>query len=226
MQNQKYKEMKKNLILLLFCSLSTTFLGAQIRLGLKAGLSSQDLDVGQLMITEPGLSNRLSLALEEANYGLQVGAQLRLHLGNSLILQPELLFNSNSVSFAVSDLDNPDLTQQIFDESYQYLDVPLVLNVKLAFLRLQAGPVGHVFLNSTSDLFKFQEYDQNFDDLTIGYVYGLGFDLWKLTFDLRRESNFTRFGSHINFGNQSFEFDDSPARWLFTVGFMFGDKVR
>lgn len=217
--------MKKNLILALFL-LSTTLLTAQIRFGFKAGLSSTDLDVSQLRIDEPDLSNRLTLALEDANYGIQVGAQMRVYLGRSFILQPEVLFNSNKVEFRVDDLNNPNVGDQIFEESYQYVDVPVVLNWELAFLRFQAGPVGHFFLGSRSDLFDFEDYDQNFDDLTIGFLYGVGIDLWNLTIDLRREGNFTKFGSHIQFGDTQFQFDDAPARWLLTVGYMFGDRPR
>ncbi|HKK76582.1 MAG TPA: outer membrane beta-barrel protein [Saprospiraceae bacterium] len=218
--------MKKNLILTLFFALSTTFLGAQIRFGFKAGLSSTDLDVSQLMIDEPGLSNRLTLALEDANYGIQIGALARIYLGRSFILQPEVLFNSNTVEFGVDDLDDPSVSRRVFEESYQYVDIPLMLNWELAFLRFQAGPVGHVFLNSSSDLYDFQDYDQNFNDLTIGYLYGVGIDLWSITIDLRREGNFTKFGSHIRFGDTRFQFDEAPSRWLLTVGYVFGDRPR
>lgn len=216
--------MKKNLILVLFLLLSTSMLSAQIRFGLKAGLSSTDLDVSQLRIDEPGLSNRLTLALEEANYGIQLGALARIYIGQSLILQPEVIFNSNSVEFGVDDLDDPSISRRVFEESYQYVDIPVILNWELIFLRFQAGPVGHLFVDSSSDLFNFQDYNPYFEDLTIGYLFGVGIDIWNLTIDLRREGNFTKFGSHIRFGDNQFQFDDTPSRWLLTVGFLFGEK--
>lgn len=218
--------MKKNLIVVLFMCLGTTLLTAQVRIGFKAGLTSTDLDVSALMIAEPGLSNRLNLALEEANYGIQLGLQTRIYLGQNFILQPEVLFNSNTVEFGVDDLDDLSVSRRVFEESYQYVDIPLVLNWELAFLRFHAGPVGHVFLNSSSDLFDFQDYNQNFNDLTIGYLYGIGLDLWNVTIDLRREGNFTKFGSHIRFGDTRFQFDEAPSRWILTLGYMFGDRPR
>lgn len=218
--------MKKIQILTLLLAFSVTTGSAQIRFGLKAGITSTDLDVSELMIDQPGLSERLTLALKDANYGIQIGAQIRAYLGDNFILQPEILFNSNTVEFQVDDLDNPDITNAIFEESYQYVDIPVVFSYELAFLRLQAGPTGHFFLNNTSDLFQFQDYDQNFNDLTLGYVYGVGIDLWNLTIDLRREGNFTKFGSHIRFGDTRFQFDDAPSRWLLTVGYIFGERPR
>jgi hypothetical protein len=218
--------MKKIQILALLLFFTVTTLSAQLRIGLKAGITSTDLDVSTLMIDEPGLSNRLNLALENANYGIQVGAQIRLYLNNNWMIQPEILFNSNTVEFGVDDLDNPSVSREVFEESYQYVDIPLVLNYELAFLRLQAGPVGHFFLDSRSDLFDFQDYDTNFNDLTIGYVFGVGLDLWNVTVDLRREGNFTKFGSHMRFGDSRFEFNEAPSRWLLTLGYMFGEKPR
>ena len=198
----------------------------QVRFGLKLGVSSNDIDVDNLMIDEPGLSDRLTLALEEANYGVHFGIQLRAYLGNTFFMQPELIFNSNTVEFGVDNLDEPGLGRQLFDESYQYLDIPILFGWELGPLRLQAGPTGHVYLNNSSDLFDFQDYDQNFNDLTIGYLWGFGLDIWNLTIDVRREGNFTNFGNHIRFGETRFDFDETPSRWLFTLGYLFGEKNR
>ncbi|GAB5550883.1 MAG: hypothetical protein Sapg2KO_04740 [Saprospiraceae bacterium] len=199
-------------------------LNAQIRFGLKAGLGSTDLDVSNVMVDEPGLQDRLNLALKDANYSFRFGAQLRIPFGNAFILQPEVVFNSNTVEFGVDDLNQGGLGQQVFEESYQYIDVPILAGWELGPLRIQAGPTAHFFLNATSDLFDFDDYDQNFNDMTFGYLFGAGLDLWNLTLDIRREGNFTKFGSHIRFGESRFEFDDSPARWLFSLGYMFGDR--
>ena len=214
---------KYPLLIVLILGLSLQ-LSAQIRFGLKAGLGSSDLDVSNVMVDQPGLRDRLDLALRDANYGFRFGAQIRVNIGNSFILQPEVVFNSNTVEFGVDDLDEPGLGEQIFEESYQYIDVPVLAGWELGPLRFQAGPTAHFFLNATSDLFDFEDYAQNFNDVTFGYLFGVGLDLWNLTLDIRREGNFTNFGSHIRFGDSRFEFDDSPARWLFSIGYMFGDR--
>lgn len=199
-------------------------LSAQIRFGLKAGLGSTDLDVSDVRVDEPGLSDRLNIALKDANYSFRFGVQIRANIGNSFILQPEIVFNANTVEFGVDDLDQGGLGEQIFEESYQYLDVPILVGWELGPLRVQAGPTAHFFLDARSDLFDFEDYDQNFNDLTFGYLFGVGLDLWNLTLDVRREGNFTNFGSHIRFGDSRFDFDDSPARWLFSIGYLFGDR--
>lgn len=198
-------------------------LNAQIRFGLKAGLGSTDLDVANVMVDEPGLQDRLNLALKDANYSFRFGVQIRANIGNSFILQPEIIFNANTVEFGVDDLNQGGLGEQVFEESYQYIDFPVLIGWELGPLRAQVGPTAHFFLNGTSDLFDFEDYDQNFNDVTFGYLFGVGLDLWNLTLDIRREGNFTNFGSHIRFGDSRFDFNDSPARWLFSIGYMFGD---
>lgn len=215
--------MKKIQVTLLFCFLLTSA-WSQIRLGVKAGIYSNDLDVSTIEIDKPGLRDKFKLALEEANYGIQLGVQIRAYLGERLLLQPELLFNSNTVEFTTEDLDDPQLADRIFEESYQYLDIPVLIGWDLGPLRIQAGPTGHLYLDSSSELFDFENYDQNFNDLTIGYQFGLGLDLWGLTVDVRREGNFTKFGSHIRFGDSRFQFDQAPSRWLFQLGYVFGQR--
>lgn len=140
--------MNKNLLLVL-CSLFLWTAPLSAQLGLKLGVYSTDINVSELQIDEPGLSDRLSLALNDANFGLQFGLQIRIPFNNGFVLQPELIFNSNTVEFGADDLDQPGLGEQIFEESYQYLDIPVLLGWAIGPLRFQGGPVGHVFLDST-----------------------------------------------------------------------------
>ena len=105
--------MKHIICIFSFILLTTTLSQAQIRFGLKAGLYSMDLDVSELSIDQPGLRDRLSLALEEANYGIQLGVTIRAYLSDNVILQPEILWNSNTVEFDVTlrTVDNSQLYQ-------------------------------------------------------------------------------------------------------------------
>ena len=57
-------------------------------------------------------------------------------------------------------------------------------------------------------------YAQKFDDITFGWQAGIGLDLLNIMLDIRYEGNFYTFGDHIVFGDQSYAFDNSPARLL------------
>jgi len=81
--------------------------------------------------------------------------------------------------------------------------------------------VAHVFLDSTSELFDFANYEQNFDDLTIGYQAGIGLDIWKFVLDFKYEGNFQKYGDHLVFFGNQYQFDDSPGRMIASLGFAF-----
>lgn len=200
---------------------SCTTLSGQIRFGLRAGLTTTDIQVADLRLLDQGGGERLNLALEDANYGIQLGVVIQTQI-NKFIFQPEVLFNSNSVDYRVTDLLSPGTTGEVLREKFNYLDIPVLMGFRFGPLRLQAGPSGHVFLNSSSDLFKFNEYDQTFQDLTVGWIGGAGLDIWNLMLDVRYEGNFNKFGDYIRFAGREYAFDDRPSRWIFSLGIRFG----
>lgn len=210
--------MKKVILSLLLCS-SFYIAQAQFNLGIKVGASTTNLATSDLNLLSQNGSETLRLALDDASYGIHAGVVLRAQF-NKFIFQPEILFNSNSVDFRTTDLVNPSASE-LKTEKYQYLDVPVLFGGKFGPIRLLSGPVGHYFINSSSELTDFENYDQKFDEFTFGWIGGIGLDIWNLMIDFRYEGNFTKFGNHIVFAGEEYEFDDAPARFLFSLGILF-----
>jgi hypothetical protein len=204
-------------ITLLFASQLAT---AQFSFGIRAGVSTSDISGQDLNILSENGTENLRLALADANYGIHGGLIFQFK-GRRWSIQPEVHFNSNKVDFAVEVINDPMAGTVIKEESYQYLDIPVLIGLHLCPLHFQGGPVGHVFLDSTTELDDFEGYEQDFEDLTIGYQVGGGLDIWNITIDVRYEGNFTGFGEHIEFFDRKYELDDSPSRWLFSLGFYF-----
>ena len=202
---------------LLLC-LGTYLATAQLTIGLRAGLSTSSLNDETVRLGQDGIDD-VALALEDARYGIHAGLIVRLPLGRRWMLQPEAIFNSNRAEFSLEDLaDNQTF---LFEESYQYIDIPVLVTYRLGPLRLLGGPVGNIFLNSTNDLRDFDELEEEFDNLTIGWQAGVGLDIGRLLFDVRREGNFNQFGEHFRIAGRELEFDQSPARWSFSLGYRF-----
>ena len=212
--------MKKSLLLFAVCFLAFQSLQAQFKMGFRGGLSTMDVVPGQLFVTNSDAAKELGISISEANYGAHMGIFIQAKMGNFFI-QPEILFNSNSVNYKVQDFTGPNTIEIIKTESFQNLDLPLMMGMKYGPIRLQAGPVAHVHLNSSSELFDLEGYGQKFDEMTWGYQAGLGLDIWKLMFDLKYEGNFQKFGDHITFFDQPFNFDKSPGRFIASVGVSF-----
>ena len=213
----------KKYFLGIFALCAAISLSAQVRFGLKAGLSSTEFKPEGLDLLDQGGAKRLELALRDASYGLHFGVVIQANLG-AFVLQPEFNFNSNTVEWEVTDVKTSGVTNQILEEKFQYMDIPVLAGFRLGPLRLQAGPQGHVFVNSKSDLFKFNEYDQKFKDLTVSWIGGAGLDIWKLSVDLRYEGNFNNFGDHIRFAGREYAFSQSPSRWMASVSWFFTNR--
>ncbi|MDX1476752.1 MAG: porin family protein [Saprospiraceae bacterium] len=205
---------------LVLCAMVSGQAWGQVRVGIKGGLSSVDIEPSSLIILDAGDAEKFKLDVRDAKYGLHLGFFIQAQLGGFFI-QPELVFNSNSVDYAIEDLQNIGVTK-IRDENYQYLDIPIIVGAKFGPVRIGAGPVGHLFLDSTSDLFDdYDGYDPNFDELTFGWQAGIGLDIWKLHLDARYEGNLSDFGDHIVFNGRSYAFDKSPTRLIASVGISF-----
>lgn len=203
--------MKKFLFLsLLLCTVFAA--QAQFKFGIRGGISSLDFDPMPIITGDESLE----VAFQDASYGVHGGIFARI--GKKVYLQPEILFNSNTVDYNVTDFSGSELLK----ERYQFVDIPLLVGVKLGFLRVQAGPVGHIFVNSTSEIAeKFSNYEQTFEDMTYGYQAGIGFDLGKLVVDLKYEGNFEKYGEHFTFNDTQYMFDGAPARLIASLGLTF-----
>jgi hypothetical protein len=206
------------IIILLLVVLSHSTLLSQVKFGIRGGISTYDIGSDSITISGPNNGDIYSLAIEQASYGFHAGLVLQINI-NGFILQPEVLYNSNRVDFKLRNNNNNLIN--ILSERYQYLDIPLLFGTKAGPLRLNLGPVGHVFLESTSNLLDIEGYKEDFKTVTWGFQAGLGLDFWKFFFDIRYEGNFSHFGDHINFFGQSYAFTERPRRLIASIAFVF-----
>lgn len=203
----------KNLIFAIGCLFIANTAQAQwFSLGLKGGLNTQIN--GQDDITIGGGDTSFILGLDGRKFGTQFGGYMRF--GNKIFIQPEVLFNSNKTNYKIGE---SSVGEVIKNEKYQYLDFPLLVGAKLGPLRLQAGPVGHYFLNSTSELSDFDGYEARFKQMTWGWQGGLNIGFKRISLDFRYEGNFTKQGDHITFFGDKYHFSNTPARFIVGLNF-------
>ena len=210
--------MKKSILFFLVCFLSFQAVQAQIKAGVKGGLSSMDVTPGQFIVTNSEKAEELGISLSEANYGGHLGFFIQAKMGNFL-LQPEILFNTNVMDYNVKDFETGEVFTKT--ESFQTLDLPIMMGIKLWKFRLTGGPVAHLHLDSTSELFDIEGYDQKFEDMTWGYQAGVGLDIWKLMFDLRYEGNMQNYDGQMSFFGNDVNFDKTPGRMVASIGIKF-----
>jgi len=204
--------MKKLVILISTCFLLLFQADAQIQIGAKFGLHTFDLNSPKDIIS----SDNQSVKFKDANIGFQGGIYTKIDLGG-IFLEPRLMFNSTSVDYTING-DNGGVIDNIVNEKFLNLDIPVLVGVNIAIVDVYAGPVAHLNLSSSSDLYDSDSYDERFDTAKFGARLGAGIDLGKINVGLEYESNFSKFGDHIAISGERYSFDSRPSRILMNVG--------
>jgi hypothetical protein len=203
--------MMKKFFLLILIALLATPAFSQLKFGLKAGVSTTtvptyDYTTGANTIT----------ALKNASFGIHGGIFLRLSL-LGIYLQPEVLLATNTYDYTVNNIPNP--VKQTFNK----LDIPVLIGVKLGPLRVNAGPAATIQIGTPKALIDNPNFTDMYKGATFGFHAGAGFDLFKkLTFDVRYEGSLSgEFGNSVTLGTQTFKLDSRQPSVLFSVGWMF-----
>lgn len=208
--------MKKVIFVFALIATFATLAQAQFRAGIKGGVTTYNMELGDFLVTNSTAAEEFSLAVGDAKFGYQFGLWARL--GRGLHIQPELLFSTNRVEYEIQN--GSDLFLQ--EETFANIDVPVLVGLKLWFLRAQAGPVAKMFLGSDDKLAEvIDNFDANQDRFQLGYQAGLGLDLWRLQFDVRYEGNLRHFGDNISIAGQTLGLDSRAGRVVATVGIAF-----
>jgi hypothetical protein len=213
----------RKLIVILFVVLFSVPAFSQIKFGLKVGVSTTSLSMPTIKTVTSGTTSFTVDALTAAKYGFHGGAFMRLTFFG-IYLQPELLFSTRTNEYTVIDKNNPlPSGTYVAKQSFNKLDIPVMLGFKLGPLRINAGPTGSLLINSPKAIITNTDYKNNFNKMTFGYQAGLGFDLLNfLTFDMRYEGNLKKYQNQIqNLAGTKYNLDDRPNAFLFSVGIMF-----
>jgi hypothetical protein len=213
----------KKLVVLTLIVLTSLPAFSQVKFGLKAGVSTTNLSMAHLKTLTSGNTTYTVDAITTAKYGFHGGAFVRLTL-LGIYLQPELLFSTRTNEYTVSNTTNlQSITSSVAKQSFNKLDIPVMLGFKLGPIRVNAGPVGSLLINSPKDLITDSNFKNNYSKMTIGYQAGLGFDLLNfLTFDLRYEGSLKKYQNQIeNLAKTKVNLDDRPNAFVFSLGLMF-----
>ncbi len=211
--------MKKLLTIILIALISIPVF-SQLKFGLKAGVSTTSLSMPTLKTVSSGTTTYTVDAITAAKYGFHGGAFVRLTL-LGIYLQPELLFSTRTNDYTVKNLQTS--ASSIVKQSFNKLDIPVMLGFKLGPLRLNAGPAASLLINTPKELISSPDFKNMYSRMTIGYQAGIGIDILKtLTFDVRYEGSLKKYQNQIqNLAGTNFNLDDRANAFLFSVGLMF-----
>lgn len=169
--------------------------------GIKAGLSSTEVDFKNDQIVP-----------DDAQTGYHIGVYGRF--GGGLFIQPELLFTQTSGDFTINSPGQG--TSEKFKANFNRLDIPVMVGIRmLKVVRVMAGPIASININSDVKNAANTVQDANFNSATLGYQAGLGIDLGNLSVDAKYEGGLSSVTENI--GNLST--DNRINQWVLSVGF-------
>jgi hypothetical protein len=212
--------MKKLFAILLIAIISVPAY-SQLKFGLKAGVSTTSLSMATLKTVTSGTTTYTVDALTTAKYGFHGGVFMRLTVFG-IYVQPEFLFSTRSNEYTVKNV-TAATPAQVVKQSFNKLDIPVMVGFKLGPLRLNAGPAASLLINTPKELINSPDFKNMYSRMTIGYQAGVGLDILKtLTFDLRYEGSLKKYQNQIeNALGTKFNLDDRANAFLFSVGLMF-----
>lgn len=181
---------------------------AKGQIGIKLGMHSFDVSASKDI-----LLGDQTLSFKSSEIRFHGGIYGRLNLA-SYFLESRIMMHSNKVNYVLDDSGGT-----IVSESFNNIDIPILVGLDLLFMDVFFGPVAHFHIDSVSDLVDFDGYQSQYDTATYGWRAGGGLNIKNVSVTLEYEGNFSSFGNHITFAGQKFNFGNRPSRLLLTLGF-------
>jgi hypothetical protein len=192
---------------------------SQIESGIYLGTNSTQLDPSALLIEQDAV-NKYSLAIKNSNYGFHAGIYFQAEI-TSFYLQTGIYLQTNSYDYTLTDIYNPDNEEQILNERFNNVDIPISIGFKFLFFRIYTGPTANIYLSSSSDLNEMNGFEQNFKPVGYSYHLGVGINAGRFRFDTKWEQNLSNYADAIIFQDISYKFDERPSRLFFSIGYRF-----
>ena len=215
--------MKRLVIIALIVIPFTMVSNAQVKFGLKAGITSTSISVNDLIsIDDAAGVDDLLVKGANSRVGIQGGLMARITI-LKLYVQPELLFTSTGGEVEVTEYftNGDDAITKIKEQSFNKIDIPIMVGYKVGPLRLQVGPIASIVVSNKSAL-KDYDIEEEFNGATWGYQAGLGLDIGKkITIDVKYEGSLSKLANGINISGQSFDFDSRSSQIVASLGFFF-----
>jgi len=195
--------MKRTTLLCLVLLGLTFTAGAQIELALKGGIHSVELSDD---LINDGASQ---LSFADSKFGYHFGLHPRVAV-LGIFVEPGITFSSSSVDYRLNDgtVDN------IINENYKDIGIPIIAGFGSGFISAFGGPVFHYQIDKFNDVWS----KDKLENATMGYQAGLGVKLWRLRGEVRYEGNLTSFGESVDIADHTVNFAQRASRVMFTVG--------
>lgn len=175
--------------------LTTNLLAQNVKFGIKGGINTSFVDQ-ELSELE---GQTIGEIVQDANFGYHGGIFTRFQFG-PMLLQPELLITSK-----------------------KDLDIPILVGLKAGPVRINGGPMVRMAFdhNKVNQEGGTEESTSFFGSSKYGAQAGIGFDLKKVAFDIRYETNLTALGDEAKLFGKPRSLNSGPPQISLSLGYSF-----
>jgi hypothetical protein len=206
--------MKKIILIIFVIAAYFSTVNGQVRLGVTAGISSASYNTSDLARGTTYVVEKSKSADFGYHFGLMGQAKLL-----SLVFQPELLLSSIGNQYKISDLENA--TAYIKSERTYNLEFPLILAYAIGPLKIEAGPVGRILMFHKNGFSELANVKNKMNTATWAFQAGVGFQLFKITADLRYEFALSQLGDNVTIDGINYNMDTKVRQFVFGIGVFF-----
>jgi len=223
--------MKRFLIIVTLLGLISSVGYGQLQFGAKAGLVTSSTNLSKEIGNDELPSSyseyeEIEMKAKDAKAGFQAGFFGRLTI-LGIYVQPELMFTSTNSRVEVTKhyVDAQDPKNYIKTQTFNRVDIPLLVGGKFGPLRIQGGPVGTFMLTKKSAIeaaLDDNTVNEKFNSATWGYQVGVGADIFNfLTLDIKYEGSLSKLGDKVTIGEKNYSLDNRTNQFIVTAGIFF-----
>ena len=216
--------MKKLSVILFIVLFSVPAFSQFINFGFKAGAESNTVPAYNISSGEFNIE-----AMKNASWGFHGGIFTRINI-QTLYIQPEVVFTSNSFDYEVVNFPPPYSSSRppssysvIKSQKFNRLSIPVLVGMKFGPLRINAGPAADIQIGTPKALIDDPKFKDMYKEAVWGFQAGIGVDILKaFTFDVRYAGSLgEKYGKSITIGNQDYKLNQGQKSFLVSIGIMF-----
>lgn len=138
-----------------------------------------------------------------------------------LYSEADLLYTNYGMTYDVTTYTTEGIPLATMTERFGYVDLQVMGGLISNGFRIGVGPVMHILAHNQSQLTNLQNYTQKLRRVSYGFSGAIGYDMGRISIDLKFDKAFRTVGDHIYYGYRKSRFFETPDGITFAVAYSF-----
>lgn len=141
-----------------------------------------------------------------------------------LYAEGNLLYSRYGMGYDATTFTSSGAPTERKNEKFGYIDFQVMGGLISNGFRIGVGPVMHVLAHHDSELISLQNYSQKLRTVSYGFSGAIGYDMGKISIDIKYDKAFRTIGDHIYYRYKKSQFFETPDGITFAVAYSFGKE--